>query len=732
MTLQNTTATPTLKAPKPSTPRSPQRDFGLYLVNMFDTGQAARVLGYPSASLAHLLAATAGFSADKRFQLADWRTRPLSDAMKAYARGDTHFLLHAYDVLKTQLASADAAGGRVPASYAVALPPHAVPLVRRGGGGGGGGGAGEGSGGGELAPAAGPVTATVLERSRQICLKTYEKELLTPGSAAEAAARWGLSGLSAAQSAAFAGLYAWRDALARALDESTGYVLPRAQLSELALRLPGGAEAVRRLLGAHGAPPALARAGELAEVIAKAQREAAAGAAAAAVTQQAPAAAAAQTPAPAVAAQGQQQQQQEGVATADGVGAAAEVPKLVAKAVAPLAMRARPGGSMLRMGGGGGGGMAAALKAAPPPAAAAASAVAPPAGGPAPARPSGMAALMGARGAAAGAPPPAAAPEDARGKLDQLRASFAVPFMSAPPQQQAQPEQQQEQEDGAQAAAAGGVAEDAGTAKPSAADVRAVADALRAEAGAEAGGGGGQQEGGDAEMAPAEEEGSEEEEEDDDDDPLGGADGYIPLAQLVAPKGGGKRGHGGGGGGGRGRGGGGAAGAKRQRGAAWPPPEPQAAGDAAARERRLFQDVGLEDGSSSGDDSDADRVEIAGAAAAIAAAQGGAVPGAGVGAAAAAAAAAAGAGDDAPEEAGRRGRGRGTRGGRGGRGRRGRGGARGAALAAAAASLAEVRRDRGGGAPAANPFAIPEDPTVKGGKRSANAPRSGNRTATFG
>lgn len=32
-----------------------QRDLGLYLVNMFDTGQAARVLSYPSAGLAYLL-----------------------------------------------------------------------------------------------------------------------------------------------------------------------------------------------------------------------------------------------------------------------------------------------------------------------------------------------------------------------------------------------------------------------------------------------------------------------------------------------------------------------------------------------------------------------------------------------------------------------------------------------------------------------------------------------------
>ena len=32
-----------------------QRDFGIYIVNLFDTGQAARVLGFPSAGLAYLL-----------------------------------------------------------------------------------------------------------------------------------------------------------------------------------------------------------------------------------------------------------------------------------------------------------------------------------------------------------------------------------------------------------------------------------------------------------------------------------------------------------------------------------------------------------------------------------------------------------------------------------------------------------------------------------------------------
>ena len=50
-----------------------QRDFGLYLVNLFDTGQAARALGYESFSLAYLLKKHCGVVADKRYQLADWR-----------------------------------------------------------------------------------------------------------------------------------------------------------------------------------------------------------------------------------------------------------------------------------------------------------------------------------------------------------------------------------------------------------------------------------------------------------------------------------------------------------------------------------------------------------------------------------------------------------------------------------------------------------------------------------
>ena len=52
-----------------------QRDFGLYLVGVFDTGQAARLLEMPSFALAHLLKTYCGVVANKAMQIADWRIR---------------------------------------------------------------------------------------------------------------------------------------------------------------------------------------------------------------------------------------------------------------------------------------------------------------------------------------------------------------------------------------------------------------------------------------------------------------------------------------------------------------------------------------------------------------------------------------------------------------------------------------------------------------------------------
>lgn len=82
-----------------------QRDLGLYLVGLFDTFHAARVLNFSQRGLAYLLSRYTGFEADKRFQLADWRIRPLPGEMLFYARSDTHSLLYVYDRLRAELAS---------------------------------------------------------------------------------------------------------------------------------------------------------------------------------------------------------------------------------------------------------------------------------------------------------------------------------------------------------------------------------------------------------------------------------------------------------------------------------------------------------------------------------------------------------------------------------------------------------------------------------------------------
>ncbi|KAL6764692.1 ribonuclease H-like domain-containing protein [Haematococcus lacustris] len=171
-----------------------QRDFHLYLVNMFDTGQAARVLALPSFGLAHLLNHFCCVTADKRWQLADWRVRPLSPPMLHYARCDTHYLLYIYDRLKQMLLEE----GRQPPT----------PL------------------------------ALVLERSRRLTLVLYQKEEWSPVAYQDMLVRWEVS-LLLPQRVVLAGLLAWRDDVCRTLDESGGYVLPKAQLLLLAKNMPG-------------------------------------------------------------------------------------------------------------------------------------------------------------------------------------------------------------------------------------------------------------------------------------------------------------------------------------------------------------------------------------------------------------------------------------------------------------------------------------------------------------
>ncbi|RLN98890.1 hypothetical protein BBJ28_00022985, partial [Nothophytophthora sp. Chile5] len=176
-----------------------QRDLGLYVVNLFDTGQAARLLQYPRFSLAYLLKHHCGVDADKQYQLADWRTRPLDKNMVKYAREDTRYLLFIYDRLKLELLQA---GAKTRAS----------------------------------------LLFQALQNSSKLCLQVYEKPRPTEEDALAVGEKLkgtvNIQRLSELQQRVLTALYLWRDRVARQEDESIGYVLPNHVLMKLTKHLP--------------------------------------------------------------------------------------------------------------------------------------------------------------------------------------------------------------------------------------------------------------------------------------------------------------------------------------------------------------------------------------------------------------------------------------------------------------------------------------------------------------
>jgi ribonuclease D len=80
-----------------------KRDFNISICNLFDTMQAARILGYHQVGLDSILSAKLGILLNKKYQKANWGERPLSPEMLNYARLDTHYLLDLRDRLQIEL-----------------------------------------------------------------------------------------------------------------------------------------------------------------------------------------------------------------------------------------------------------------------------------------------------------------------------------------------------------------------------------------------------------------------------------------------------------------------------------------------------------------------------------------------------------------------------------------------------------------------------------------------------
>uniref|UniRef100_A0AAR2ITM1 Exosome complex component 10 n=1 Tax=Pygocentrus nattereri TaxID=42514 RepID=A0AAR2ITM1_PYGNA len=170
-----------------------QKDFGVYVVNMFDTHHAARSLNLGRNSLDHLLKLYCSVDSNKRYQLADWRIRPLPEEMLKYAQADTHYLLYVYDRVRADLF--DAANGQ-------------SNLIQ-----------------------------VVWSKSKDLCLKKYVKPIFTEESYMELHRKQKKS-FNSQQLVAFRLLFSWRDKLAREEDESTGYVLPNHMMMKIAEELP--------------------------------------------------------------------------------------------------------------------------------------------------------------------------------------------------------------------------------------------------------------------------------------------------------------------------------------------------------------------------------------------------------------------------------------------------------------------------------------------------------------
>lgn len=214
-----------------------QRDLGLYVVGLFDTYHAAVALGLPKRSLKFLLEKYAHYEADKKYQMADWRLRPLTEEMFRYARADTHYLLYIYDYLRNELL-ANSTANRNQIDY-------------------------------------------VCERSKTEALQRYERPVYDAAEGQGAGGWYDLLSRNSGQFtkeqfAVFKAVHEWRDGVARQEDEGLQCVFPRHVLFKVASAMPLDRHSLFKVLS----PVTLLvkdRISELLEVVKKAKLEGASG-----------------------------------------------------------------------------------------------------------------------------------------------------------------------------------------------------------------------------------------------------------------------------------------------------------------------------------------------------------------------------------------------------------------------------------------------------------------------
>lgn len=178
-----------------------QKDFGLYIVNLFDTSIALQNLHMPH-SLAFAVDHFCQVKLNKKYQTADWRVRPIPAEMVSYAQQDTHFLLYVYDRLKQLLLNCEARAS------------------------------------------VGNMLLHVFQESRLLSLERYEKPHLDPDVTYKQALGRSLGGLSSSQLQVAREIFNWRDMAAREADDSPSAVMHISCVLSIATKLPTSANEV--------------------------------------------------------------------------------------------------------------------------------------------------------------------------------------------------------------------------------------------------------------------------------------------------------------------------------------------------------------------------------------------------------------------------------------------------------------------------------------------------------
>jgi exosome complex exonuclease RRP6 len=205
--------------------------------------QAASLLGFEKKGLSFLLQHYCQVHVNKKYQLADWRIRPLPQEMVKYAREDTHYLIYIYERMKQDLYSRHCLGDvKITPEMKKGAPEESKDRKPK-------------SKSSQITPVNEKGVNQVLQvwnNSRSVCLKQYRIQTLE-----EMYSKFYSSlnkegkKFNNQQSYALQEIFSWRDRVARELDESPHYVMTKFNMLNIISQLHNQPENILQPISRH-------------------------------------------------------------------------------------------------------------------------------------------------------------------------------------------------------------------------------------------------------------------------------------------------------------------------------------------------------------------------------------------------------------------------------------------------------------------------------------------------